>query len=97
MLWKAAALLGWKSILVDAVGDPAKMADGVRRAISIKADGILLQGVDAEVISAALQQAKDAGIHIVSGDGDDRAGKFFEAIEPVPIAFETGGYGGRDR
>lgn len=89
---EAAALLGWKSILVDAVGDPAKMADGVRRAISIKADGILLQGVDAEVIPAALQQAKEAGIRLVSGDGNDGTGKLFEAIEPVPISFEAGGY-----
>jgi ribose transport system substrate-binding protein len=89
---EAAALLGWKSILIDAVGDPAKMADGVRRAISVKADGILLQGVDAEVIPSALEQAKAAGIHIISGDGDDGTGKFFEAIEPVPASFETGGY-----
>ncbi len=89
---EAAALLGWKSILVDAVGDPSKMADGVRRAVSIKADGILLQGVDAEVIPAALQQARDAGIHLISGDGNDGTGKYFEAIQPVPVSFETGGY-----
>ena len=63
---EAATLVGWNATLIDPAGDPAKMADAVQKAISMKVDGIILNSIDAAVVQGALQQARDAGIKIVA-------------------------------
>ncbi|TIV68327.1 MAG: sugar ABC transporter substrate-binding protein [Mesorhizobium sp.] len=65
-LQEAAKKLGWQALLIDGAGDPSKMADAVQKAISIKADGIALQAIDAVTIAGPLAQAKAAGIKIVA-------------------------------
>ncbi|MFK0206457.1 sugar ABC transporter substrate-binding protein [Agrobacterium sp. NPDC090283] len=65
-LQEAAKTLGWEALLIDGAGDPSKMANAVQRAISIGADGIAIQAIDAGVIAGPLAQAKKAGIKIVA-------------------------------
>ncbi|MDF2898210.1 MAG: putative ABC-type sugar transport system periplasmic component [Rhodococcus erythropolis] len=59
---EAANAIGWKTVLIDPAGDPAKMADAVNRAISMKADGIFTVAIDSSTIQAPLKAANDAGL-----------------------------------
>lgn len=90
-LQEGAAILGWKSIVIDPAGDPSKMADAVQKAISIRADAIFLTSVDSNVIKGALQQAEDAGIKIIgtaSGDPEH----MYDALPMNPDIFTEDGY-----
>jgi ribose transport system substrate-binding protein len=88
---EAAALIGWKSLLIDGAGDPSQMANAIRRAVSIKADAIALAAIDARTVLGALKEAKAAGLSIVSTSGYNY-GDVFQAVDPTPESFVDDGY-----
>lgn len=88
---EAAALIGWKSILIDPAGDPSKMADAVQQAISMKADAIVLSAIDVSTIQGALAQAKQAGIKIVAFASLDKS-HILDAAIPSEQSFIDDGY-----
>lgn len=61
----AAEAIGWTVKLIDTGSVPAKMADAVAQAINAKADGIIIQAIDAKFIAGPLAKAKAAGIKMV--------------------------------
>ena len=63
---EAAQAIGWHVTLIDPAGDTAKMAQAVEKAISIKAEGIILASIDAGLVQGPLQEAKKAGIFAVA-------------------------------
>jgi ribose transport system substrate-binding protein len=77
---EATKVIGWQSTLIDPAGDPSKMADAIQKAISIKADGIIIIAVDAKTLQGALSDAKKAGIMVVA-EGEDIGG-LYDAIVP---------------
>lgn len=88
---EAAKLVGWHSILIDPAGDPSKMANAVQRAISIKADAIVLAAIDVSTIQGPLEEAKKAGIKIV-GFGSIDKGHVLAAEIPSAQSFIDDGY-----
>jgi ribose transport system substrate-binding protein len=87
---EAAALLGWKAILIDPAGDPSKMGNAVQQAISIKADAIVLGAVDAATILGDLQLAKQAGIKIAAYVAVDKDKTFDIQIPTEESVFDDG-------
>ena len=87
---EASALLGWKTTLIDPAGDNAKQAQAVQKAISIKADGIILASIDSAFIQGPLREARDAGIHVVA-EGQDSEG-LYEAIALTEKFYKDQGY-----
>jgi ABC-type sugar transport system substrate-binding protein len=63
---KAAALLGWKSTLIDGKASPETVNAGVQRAVNEHATGIILITVSTELIGEGLAAARKAGIPVVS-------------------------------
>ena len=61
----AVKALGWTYTLVDGQGSPNAMTEGIDRAISEHANGILLVAIDSQLVSAAVQQARAANIPVV--------------------------------
>jgi ribose transport system substrate-binding protein len=88
---QAAALIGWKSLLIDGAGDPSQMANAIRRAVSIKADGIALAAIDGRTVLGALKEARAAGLKIVSTSGYNDE-DVFQAMDPTPESFVDDGY-----
>lgn len=62
---KAGEAIGWDMKLFDAKLDPAQFSDGIKQAIAVGADGVVLIAVDCPAAKSALQQAKDAGVETV--------------------------------
>ncbi len=91
---EAAKAIGWDATLIDPAGDPSKMADAVQKAISLGADGIVLQSIDAQVIQGALQQAKAKDIKIVAfASGPSASGRsVLNDIIPSLPSLVTDGY-----
>jgi len=91
---EAAKVIGWEATLIDPAGDPSKMAAAVQKAISLGADGIVLQSIDAHVIQGALQQAKARGIKIVAfASGPSTSGRrVLNDIIPSLSSLVTDGY-----
>jgi ribose transport system substrate-binding protein len=88
---EAAKLVGWHDIIIDPAGDPSKMANAVQRAISIKADAIVLAAIDVATIQGPLEEAKKAGIKIV-GFGSLDKGNVLDAEIPAANTFVDDGY-----
>jgi len=61
----AAKALGWKTIQVDPLGDPAKMASGMTSLVNSKVDAIVLTTIEPAVIRSGLLAAKKAGIPVI--------------------------------
>ena len=61
----AAKALGWKTIQVDPLGDPAKMAAGMTSLVNSKVDAIVLTTIEPAVIRSGLLAAKKAGIPVI--------------------------------
>ena len=87
---EAAALIGWKTTLIDPAGDNAKQAQAVEKAISIKADGIILASIDSAFILGPLHEARAAGIHVVA-EGQDSE-DLYEAIALTKKFYTDQGY-----
>lgn len=82
--------IGWKGTLIDPQGDPSKEAAAVQQAISAGADGIILEAIDAQTILGPLQQAKAAGIPVVTFASVDQGSLFSQEI-PDNKEFEVEG------
>src|SRR5438105_2236528 len=87
----AAGKIGWHATLIDPQGDPTKQAAAIQQAIAAKADGIVLEAIDAGVIAGPLQQAKAAGIKIVTFASVDQGHLFNQEI-PDDSQFAVEGY-----
>ena len=68
---EAADALGWESTLFDAKLDLPSASTGIRNALAQGADGILMFYIDCENVTAALQEAKDAGVPVVAAESRD--------------------------
>ncbi|HXH82687.1 MAG TPA: substrate-binding domain-containing protein [Candidatus Tectomicrobia bacterium] len=62
----AAKALGWKTIQVDPLGDPAKMAAGMTSLVNSKVDAIVLTTIEPAIIRSGLLAAKRAGIPVIN-------------------------------
>lgn len=62
---QAAKKLGWSTISVDAGGNPAKMAAGMKQLVSQRVDAVLLDAVDPAAVSDGLRQAQAQRIPVV--------------------------------
>jgi ribose transport system substrate-binding protein len=88
---EAAKLVGWNPVLIDGAGDPSKMANAVQRAISIKADAIVLTAIDSSSILGPLQEAKKAGIKVVGLGLVDKT-RILDDLIPAEDSFIDDGY-----
>lgn len=70
-LKQAAADIGWDVRIYDGRFDTNRYVDGIRQAISDRADGIYLYIIDCPLVQTALQQARSAGIPVVAGESLD--------------------------
>jgi ABC-type sugar transport system substrate-binding protein len=61
----ATKTLGWKTVSVDAAGNPSKMAAGMKQLLVQKVDAILLDAVDPAAVTDGLREAKDRGVPVV--------------------------------
>ena len=62
----AAKALGWKTIQVDPLGDPAKMGAGMTSLVNSGVDAIVLTTIEPATIQAGLRAAKTAGIPVIN-------------------------------
>lgn len=58
--------IGWKADVADGKGDPAAMAAAMQGFIAKKVDGIVVIAIDAPAITTQIQDAKSAGIPVIS-------------------------------
>jgi ribose transport system substrate-binding protein len=63
---EAAAKIGWEVTVLDGAGSVQSRAGAFGQALALKPDGIIINGFDAVEQQAALKQACDAGIPMVS-------------------------------
>ncbi|ABL80139.1 MULTISPECIES: sugar ABC transporter substrate-binding protein [unclassified Nocardioides] len=68
---EVAGLLGWDLSVYDGKYEPAEYQEGIRQAISQKADVIWLYSIDCPLAETALAEAKRAGIPVVSQEAAD--------------------------
>ena len=68
---EAANELGWETTIYDTKGDPTTAATGIRNAIAGNYDGIFMYFMDCDYARAALAEAKEAGIPVVSAEAYD--------------------------
>lgn len=68
---EAAELLGWDLSIYDGKYEPAAYQEGIRRAIASNADVIWLFSIDCPLVKNALEEAKQAGIPVVSQEAAD--------------------------
>lgn len=61
----AGKVIGWNMKLIDTGSVPAKMAAAVQQAIDARANGIVVEAIDAKFIAGPLAKAKAAGIKMV--------------------------------
>jgi ABC-type sugar transport system substrate-binding protein len=61
----SAKALGWKTIQVDPLGDPAKMASGMTSLVNSNVDAIVLTTIEPAVIASGLRAAKAKGIPVI--------------------------------
>ena len=68
---EAAEALGWDTTLIDSKGDFSAAGQGIRQAIAAQADGIFIYSMDCEYLKQPLQEAKDAGLPVVTAQARD--------------------------
>jgi ABC-type sugar transport system substrate-binding protein len=61
----AAKALHWKTIQIDPLGDPAKMAAGMTSLVNSKVDAVVLTTIEPGVIQSGLRAAKAAKIPVI--------------------------------
>jgi ribose transport system substrate-binding protein len=68
---EAAHKLGWKTTLFDAKSNYASANTGIRNALAEGVDGIFTYLIDCQYMKAGLEEAKEAGVPVVAGEGRD--------------------------
>lgn len=85
---EATGVLGWDLSIYDGKYDPAEYQEGIRQAIVQGADAIWLYSIDCPLVQTALDEAKQAGIPVVShesadcSDVDPAAESYFDRTLP---------------
>jgi ABC-type sugar transport system substrate-binding protein len=92
---RAAKVLGWKVNVVDAQGDPAKMASGIQSFVTQKVDAIVTVAVAPAAAQQALTAAKKAGIPALSIAGANPDPNHLYAAEIQPNDSELGAITGQ--
>jgi ribose transport system substrate-binding protein len=77
---KAAKDLGWTVKVVDAAGDPAKMASGVNAMVTQKVDALVTVAIEPAVARQGLTAAKEAGIPTISFCGALAPPNLYDAV-----------------
>jgi ribose transport system substrate-binding protein len=67
----AGSVLGWRTTVYDGKFQPSRYLDGVRQAIAVGADGIVIYAIDCAAMRAALEQARAARIPVVAAESAD--------------------------
>ncbi len=88
---EAGKAIGWDTTLIDADGDPQKMAAAVTRAQSLGADAIALMAIDSSTIKEPLEQASEAGIYLSCFACVDSA-KVYDSLIPPEGDLTKAGY-----
>lgn len=76
---KAAKSLGWKTIQIDPLGDPAKMGAGMRSLVNSKVDAIVLTTIEPGAIQSGLRAAKAAKIPVIDTHTKTHSSTLFAA------------------
>ena len=77
---EAARVLGWDTRVIDGQGSAAERASGINQAIALKADGLVLDAIDAAEQSAAVESAAKAGMKIVGWHAGPAPGPMAEGM-----------------
>lgn len=89
---KAAAAAGLEVKIFDGESKPAKFNEGLTQAVDQGADGIVLQGIDPELVKAPLADALAAGIPIVDAMNGDPDAPLLDGISAhVTVDFTESG------
>ena len=72
--------LGWRGLVSDAAGDPAKATAQIRAWVDMKVDGIITSAIAPQVISGGIAYAKSKGIPVIN------------EISMDPLTWEEGGF-----
>ncbi|MBX6381409.1 MAG: substrate-binding domain-containing protein [Microbispora sp.] len=81
---EAAKAVGWDASIDDPAGDVSKMSAAIKRAVSAKADGIVLNSIDAAAVQGDLRAARDAGLSVVCDMCGDTGGLIQSVSPPLP-------------
>lgn len=87
---EAAKVIGWDTRVIDGQGSAAERASGINQAIALKADGLVLDAIDAAEQAAGVEAAIKAGIKVVgwhSGPvpGPMAGGQIFTNLTTDPL------------
>lgn len=92
----AAKTAGWKATIVDGKLSPEGFATAIRQAVAGGANVLVPVGISCSAAAAAFKEAKDAGVTIIGGGGqDDCSPKLWDserlwlADAPVPTPFHA--------
>lgn len=77
---EAGADLGWSTHLFDGKFESTRWLTGIQQAVAAGADGIILFAIDCAPVKAAMEQAKAAGIPVISVEG--------KACDPTLSAYD---------
>lgn len=86
----AANELGWEFETYDGEADPTVWAKRVQQAIANKADAIILSAVNGDVIKSALEDARKAGIIVVSTSNATAPGEQGYVLDTSPDVIAMG-------
>lgn len=102
---EAAKVLGWKTLLIDPAGDPAKLQSAFKQTIALKADGFFSAGTTIAQVQNVLPLVKKAGIKVATQTGNlsKPSPKGFDAVinidyeqrSPALAAWVTKNSGGK--
>ncbi|MGW4074247.1 sugar ABC transporter substrate-binding protein [Streptomyces asiaticus] len=88
---QAARAVGWKARIDDPAGDATKMSGAIKRAVSSRADGIVLTAIDASAVQGDVKAARKAGLAVVCNMCGN-TGNLYQAVIPPLKENERAGY-----
>ena len=68
---EAGDIIGFNVRVLDGLGNPEEWNNLITQAVAANADAIIIFGIDPDLIAAALAEAEDAGIPVISGGGEN--------------------------
>jgi len=89
---EAGKSLDWNVKVFNAKSDPNEALAGIRAAIAAKADGIVVQSFDCDIVKSGVDQAIAAGIPVIGDQNKDCSPGKFSSVVP----YFKGGYPGND-
>lgn len=96
---QAARVIGWDVRSIDGQGSVNARAEGIAQAVALKADGIVLDAIDAAEQAASIDQAVKAGIKVVGWHSGPKPGPMPESgvftnitTDPLEVARAAASY-----